>query len=118
MTDHLPECLVPDFDKGLWICICNQLRACEQRVFALHPEWTMTGLCKPDCSACRRLTELITEWEHGYEKGLDAAREAIEAIPAPYKVIGQHETYDTYHEGRADMKDLCISAIDALKEKR
>ena len=32
MTEHLPECLVPDFDKGLWICICNQLRACEQRV--------------------------------------------------------------------------------------
>ena len=32
MTDHLPECLVPDFDKGLWICICKQLRACEERV--------------------------------------------------------------------------------------
>jgi hypothetical protein len=32
MTEHLPECLVPDFEKGLWICICNQLRACEQRV--------------------------------------------------------------------------------------
>ena len=32
MPDHLPECLVPDFDKGLWICICNQLRACEERV--------------------------------------------------------------------------------------
>jgi len=34
MTEHLPECLVPDFDKGLWICICNQLRACEERVIA------------------------------------------------------------------------------------
>ena len=32
MSEHLPECLVPDFDKGLWICICNQLRACEDRV--------------------------------------------------------------------------------------
>jgi hypothetical protein len=32
MPEHLPECLVPDFDKGLWICICNQLRACEKRV--------------------------------------------------------------------------------------
>lgn len=32
MPDHLPECIVPDFDKGIWICICNQLRACEERV--------------------------------------------------------------------------------------
>jgi hypothetical protein len=32
MTEHLPECPVPDFDKGLWICICKQLRACEKRV--------------------------------------------------------------------------------------
>lgn len=34
MSDHLPECLVPEFDKGRWICICNQLRACEARVIA------------------------------------------------------------------------------------
>jgi hypothetical protein len=115
MTDHLPDCIVPDFDKGRWICICNQLRACEarvaatfhvvrqddikqwerfardqfdagyadgqQQVFAHHPEWwTVTGLCKPDCAACRRLTELITEWEDGYEKGLDAAREAVRGV--------------------------------------
>lgn len=29
---HLPECLLPDFDKGAWVCICAQLRACEERV--------------------------------------------------------------------------------------
>ena len=52
----------------------------QQQVFALHPEWTVTGLCKPDCAACRRLTELITEWEYGYEKGLDAAREAVKGV--------------------------------------
>ena len=52
----------------------------------------------------------------GQRDAIDAAREAVEAIPAPYKEKGQHETYDTYHEGRADMKDLCISAIDALRE--
>ena len=48
---------------------------------------------------------------------LDAARGAVEAIPALYKVKGQHETYGPYHEGKADMKDLAISAIDALREK-
>ena len=116
MNEHLPECWAKhESDPPAW-CICDELRACEQRVFALHPEWTMTGLCKPDCAACRRLTELITEWEYGYEKGLDAVREAVEAIPAPYKVKGQYETYGPHHEGKSDMKDLCISAIDALKE--
>ena len=29
--DHLPECLVPDFHNARWVCICNQLRACEKR---------------------------------------------------------------------------------------
>ena len=53
-----------------------------------------------------------------YQRGLDAALIAVEAISAPYKVKGQYETHDPYHEGRADMKDLCISAIDALKEKQ
>ena len=52
----------------------------------------------------------------GQRDALDAAREAVEAIPAPYKVIGQYDTYDPYHEGRADMKDLAKSAIESLKE--
>jgi len=53
----------------------------------------MTGLCKPDCASCRRLTELITEWEHGYKKGLDAARDAVEALP------------------EYALRDTCIAAI-------
>lgn len=35
MNDHLPECsnsMIPDFHNERWICICDQLRACEQRV--------------------------------------------------------------------------------------
>ena len=79
MTEHLPEC---NYKKNPErnACICERLRACEKRVFAIHPEWIMTGLCKPDCAACRRLTELITEWEYGYKQGLDAAREAVAAL--------------------------------------
>lgn len=52
------------------------------------------------------------------QRVLDAAREAVEAIPAPYKIRGEFETYGPYAEGRADMKDLAISAIDALREKQ
>jgi len=32
MSDHLPECLVPDFTKGFWVCICKQLRRCAERI--------------------------------------------------------------------------------------
>jgi hypothetical protein len=54
----------------------------------------------------------------GQRDALDAASEAVEAIPAPYKVKGQYETHDTYHEGRADFKDAALSVIDALREKQ
>ena len=50
-------------------------------VFAFHPEWTVTGMCDPDCLACRRLTELITEREKGYEEGkADAEQEHAAAL--------------------------------------
>ena len=58
-------------------------------------------------------SEAMTE---AYQRGLNDALEAVELIPAPYKVVGNFETYGTYHEGRADMKDMALSAIDALKE--
>ena len=53
-----------------------------------------------------------------YQRGLDAAREVVEAIPALYKVRGDYQTYSPWHEGKADMKDLAISAIDGLREKQ
>ena len=53
----------------------------------------------------------------GKRDALDAAREAVEAIPAPYKVAGDYSTYGSYHEGKSDMKDTALAAIDALREK-
>jgi hypothetical protein len=55
-------------------------------------------------------------YEIGYVAALDAVRKAVEAIPAPYKIRGDYETYGPYPEGKADMKDVALSAIDALKE--
>lgn len=51
-------------------------------VFAFHPEWTVTGMCDSDCLACRRLTELITEREKGYEEGKADAEQAHAAALA------------------------------------
>ena len=52
----------------------------------------------------------------GHRDGYDAAREAVEAIPAPYKVAGDYSTYGSYHEGKSDMKDTALAAIDALRK--
>ena len=52
----------------------------------------------------------------GHRDALDAAREAVEAIPAPYKIRADAETYGSYQEGKADFKDLATSAIDELRK--
>ena len=52
----------------------------------------------------------------GHRDGYDAAREAVEAIPAPYKVAGDYSTYGPYNEGASDLKDAALSAIDNLRK--
>lgn len=80
MTEHLPECWATyPSDPPAW-CICDELRACKERV-------------------------------------LNAAREAVEAIPAPYKIRGDFDTFGPHAEGKADFKDLALSAIDALRDR-
>ena len=91
MTEHLQECHQPKYLKDLsWGSISRD----EPFVPCI-------------CDALRACEKRV----------LDAAREAVEAIPAPYKVKGQYETHDTYHEGRADFKDAALSAIDVLREE-
>lgn len=85
MTDHLPECLLPDFYKGVWVCICKQLRACEQRV---RDEWP----------------QRVNEQTHAmYAAGVQAAREAVAALDYPH--IGGSVVIQL---------DDALSAIDGL----
>lgn len=64
MTDHLPECRVAD-RRGTVNpsdCICDRLRACEQRVLA---------------SCALKDRDLYAD---GYAAALDAAREAVSPL--------------------------------------
>ena len=99
MTEHLPECEAYRDECGGG-CICHHVRACEERVY----QEQIAGRQNDMVLSCLR--------------GLDAVREAVELIPAPYKVVGNFETYGPYHEGRSDMKDMALSAIDALRENQ
>lgn len=93
-------------DKGWWVAYADHveaLRQAEQRawhwqlaedakqrgydlgyeqgqrdVFAFHPEWTVSDMCKPGCLACQRLTELINERATGYEEG---RQDALKDVP-------------------------------------
>ena len=103
MTDHLPECWFSDPEKvpavavnDGWPCICDRLRACEQRV---EREWI---------EHCNRVEQRVRDesWDHGMEVGthsaLDAAREAVAAVGV---------RKDTSH----DMRVQALAAIDALR---
>lgn len=84
-------------------------------VFAFHPEWTVTGMCDSDCLACRRLTELITEREKGYEEGKADAEQAHAAALAGMYELGKadghllgeekaHRDSVIVHEGAAESR--------------
>jgi len=75
VSEHLPECP----KSGCPACYEEGQRD----VFADHLEWTVAGMCKPDCLSCQRLTELITEYEKGYEQGhRDAIAAAVQRVEA------------------------------------
>ena len=95
MNSHLPECIVPDFDNERWICICNHLRACEERVFeAAYQAGKSYGLTV-----------------NGYTRGLNAAREAVEAMDL-------HGCTNRWLLNCNCVGPKVISALDALKEKQ
>ena len=79
MTDHLPECIFKpenvDSAKGIrWggrPCICDELRACEQRIGNVISASLVGGY----------------DWRQGYLAGLDAAREAVLKDHRPLPVI-------------------------------
>ena len=107
MTDHLPECIVPDFDKGRWICICNQLRACEDRVQKIaYGQGLGAGSDEHG--------QHEIGWIKGYDAALDDAREALFGAKA----------IDVYYGRGLDEPpqfiwlNNALAAIDALREKQ
>lgn len=87
MTDHLPDCDDYAFSgagfhpKCERICICRQVRRIEHRVFQEQIEG--------------RQHDMVM----AYLRALDAAREAVAALPE-YR-----------------MRDACIATIDALRRE-
>ena len=92
-SNHLPECLLPDFDKGRWVCICHLLRACEQRML------------DDDVLAA------AYHGEKGYAMGYAVALNAAEAA-----VINEAKRGVSHCACNEDLQ-ASLAAIRALKEK-
>ena len=60
--------------------------------------------------------KIAAAYRLGHDDALDDVQDAVQAIPAPYKVKGQYETYGPYNEGASDLKDAALSAIDNLRK--
>ena len=90
MSDHLPECPLNNIDiHGL--CMCPELRACEQRVLSVAGPHNYSRGRKD-----------------GYANGVQAARDAVAAL------LGwQHGIAMT-----AITKADALAAIDALREEK
>ena len=97
MSEHLPECECYGRNHGeCALCICDRLRACEQRVRMEDDDYAYVAA----------QAEAEGRWR-GWVDALDAARKAIREIPGD----------DMCCTCPADER-LTLAAIDALREER
>ena len=100
MTDHLPECDL-SMDCGLFhgqsychncemYCVCDRLRACEQRVLNLN-----------------HVAHDVLIAQRARERALDAAREAVAFMPGPSMSYGNREYIE---------REAALKAIKGLRE--
>ena len=75
MTDHLPECVSRNEDYGIeFVCICRELRACEQRVMSMRHH---------ERAGWQEMKEA-----RAYGLGIQAAREAVERVSSLLQPLG------------------------------
>jgi hypothetical protein len=101
MADHLPECWAKHEDDPPAWCICDELRACEQRVRGEEQQRIEAALMS--------VGQHDAAWELAIrDKALREAREAV---------LGAVPLFDRFALGRR-FRYEALAAIDALKEER
>ena len=112
LMNHLPECTYEpaqiDMEQGIeWggkPCICDRLRACEQRVNSSN----LTMWDRTQEQAQQMVTSgLGIAWKDGFKEGINAAREAVRTIASD----------DLCCMCPTD-EGLTLAAIDALRGDR
>lgn len=109
MSDHLPECIyTPErFDPEqniVWDgkpCICDRLRACEQRV---REDMALQYLVSD--------REQQEQEERAFAAGVEAARDAVDAVPPIDQRVDDNGLISLVYE-----KGEILAAIDALRSE-
>ena len=98
--NHLPECQSRNEDYGIeFVCICDALRACEQRVLDSADQFVKAHM----------------EGKHvGFTLGVQAARDAVAGVTR-YQDEGINGV-EKNEDGWAIDRDEALSAIDALRQ--
>ena len=97
MNEHLPECLTPlDANRGFWLCICKELRACETRVGAAFHKVRADD---------RKQWGLVAEeqFDAGFTEAITEAMRRVKALPA---VVIRNRVGITEAHVIAALKDL------------
>lgn len=115
---HDPLC-PESWQPGYYLCICDRLRACEQRVTerhnAEHEDDRLAAFQNGyDAATVKERQRSVLLIADAYGKGLSAARDAVEAENK--NPISRVTTdYDIgYRDGTNDTVRLHLRAIDAL----
>ena len=109
MSDHLPECLM-NLEYAVRVCICPELRACEQRVTerhnAEHKDDRLAAFQNGyDAATVKERQRSVLLIADAYGKGLSAARDAVKDTPCP----------EGYEAKGCSHWDQALAAIDALR---
>ena len=116
MTEHLPECWAKhDSDPPAW-CICEELRACEDRVARAFHVVRTDDTKQWEKTARNQFDEGYADgWDAGCLRGLDATREAIENLMREYQqASGPRQPDEDYANALAD----ALIGIDALRKDK
>ena len=122
MTEHLPECCVGTDDckaepcqRCHACCICEQLRACEERVRKEESRTVIGSVSLADIGEAN-----VQQYKLGYSAGLDAAWEAFDEDDMPPRwwksmFFGGRRARHWCQYGWDWKKRDALTAIDALR---
>ena len=119
MTEHLPECpwaphdcddnLCERCDRG---CYCNELRACEQRVWEKFP----AALSATSVQSMSIYGQGLRE---GFLSAIDAAEAAVAATIGELKpILARDYPRLSARDGAQEAENNAVAAIRALKESK
>lgn len=108
---HLPECPSAPYPIGDQVCICDRLRACEQRVREEEQSHVIGSVSLAAIGEANAQAH-----RNGYVAGLSAARDAVVREFGPPRLHPDWQNCDDRDHSCYLLQDA-LAAIDALRDE-